>query len=101
MKRLKKETWYSKGGYETPVFIPATPNGELKKRLQKKIDETEMKIKVIEKTGNTMKRTLHKTSITDKTKCEDDECAVCLTGRKKGLCRKEGVTYEMKCKACS
>ena len=47
-------------------YIPATPNGELKKRLQKKIDETEMKIKVIEKTGNTMKRTLHKTSITDK-----------------------------------
>ena len=39
-KRLKKETWYKKGGYDTPIFITATPNRELKKRMQKKIDET-------------------------------------------------------------
>ena len=99
-KRLKKETWYKKGGYETPIFVTATPNGELKKRMQKKIDETDLKIKVIEKTGNTMRRALQKTSIREETQCEDKDCMVCLTGKKKGLCRKEGVTYEIKCEAC-
>ena len=101
MKRQKKETWYMKGGYETPIFIAATPNGELKKRMQKKIDESDMKIKVIEKTGSTMKRTLHKTSITERTQCADNECMICLTSKKKGLCRKEGVTYEIECKKCA
>ncbi|MCP4264419.1 MAG: hypothetical protein GY777_02390 [Candidatus Brocadiaceae bacterium] len=100
-KRQKKETWYMKGGYETPIFIAATPNGELKKRMQKKIDESDMKIKVIEKTGSTMKRTLHKTSITERTHCADNECMICLTSKKKGLCRKEGVTYEIECKKCA
>jgi len=100
MKRRKKENWYRKGGYETPIFIAATPNGKLKKRLQEKIDKTGMKIKVIEKTGNTMKRALQKTSIAEKKECEDNECMICLTSKKKGLCRKEGVTYEIICEEC-
>ena len=99
-KRTKKETWYQKGGYESTIFVPATPNGELRKRMQRKIDKTDIRIKVIEKTGNTMKRALHKTSITGKTECDDDECPVCMTSKKKGMCRKEGVTYEIVCCKC-
>ena len=99
-KRMKKETWYQKGGYESTIFIPATPQGELKKKMQRKIDQTELKIKVIEKTGNTLKRTLHKTSITEKAECNDEECPVCKTSKRKGLCRKEGVTYEIICDEC-
>ena len=60
MKRKNKETWYQKGGYESTIFITATPNGELlRKRMQRKIDQSDIKIKVIEKTGNTIKNTLH------------------------------------------
>ena len=47
-----------------------------------------------------MKRSLQKTSISDKKECEDEECKICKTSKVKGLCRKEGVTYEMVCKAC-
>ena len=101
MKRIKKENWYKKGGYETPIFIAATPNGELKKKLQKKIDESDLKIRVIEKTGSTMLRTLQKASITEERQCPDSECMVCLTSKKKGLCRKEGVTYEIRCEECN
>ena len=100
MKRVKKETWYTKGGYESTIFIPATPDGELRKRMQRKVDKTDMKIKVIEKTGNTLKRNLHKTSIAGKTECEDGKCLICATSKKKGMCRKEGVTYEMICCEC-
>ena len=92
MKRVKKETWYQKGGYESTIFVPATPGGALRRRMQKKIDETDMRIKVIEKTGNTLKRNLHKTSIAEKNECEDGKCLVCATGKRKGMCRKEGVT---------
>ena len=50
MKRVKKEEWFKKGGYESLIFVPATPKAELKKKLQRKVDETDIKIKVIEKT---------------------------------------------------
>ena len=100
MKRTKKETWYQKGGYESTIFIPTTPNGELRKRMQRKIDQSDIKIKVIEKTGNTIKNTLHKTSITEKTECSDEECPICTTSGKKGRCRKEGITYEIVCCKC-
>ena len=30
-KRDKKTQWYKKGGYDTVVFVPCTPNSELKK----------------------------------------------------------------------
>ena len=47
-----------------------------------------------------MKRALQKTSIAEKKECEDKECMICLTSKKKGLCRKEGVTYEIVCEEC-
>ena len=68
--------------------------------MQKKIDQSDIKIRIIEKTGNTIKRILHKTSITEKNGCSDEECPICTTSKKKGMCRKEGITYEMVCCKC-
>ena len=99
-KRIKKEEWYQKGGYESPIFIPATPRSELKKKLQRKVNETDIKLKIVEKTGWTLKRTLQKTSISKQKKCVDESCMICETSRKRGMCRKEGVTYEIVCKKC-
>ena len=36
----KKRTWYTKGGYETVLFVDATPNGELAKECQKILKES-------------------------------------------------------------
>ena len=99
-KILKKKNWFKKGGKESVIFIPATPKGELKKKMQKRVNETDMNIKVIEKTGCTLKRMLQKTSIAEKKECQDKECMLCKTGDKKRLCRKEGITYEIMCRAC-
>ena len=51
-KSKQKEDWFRKNEYyESPIFIPATPGGELKKELQKKVNESDIKIKIVEKTG--------------------------------------------------
>ena len=57
-KREKKKTWYAKGGYESVIFTPATPNSSLKKSYEKAIKETTLKIKVIEQSGTQLKRML-------------------------------------------
>ena len=56
MKRTKKEEWFKKGDYESVIFIPATPRAKLKKKMQERIDKTDLRIKVVEKTGNTLKK---------------------------------------------
>ena len=62
--------------------------------------KTDLRIKVVEKTGNTLKRDLQKASVSEKKECDDRECKIFETSKVKGLCRKEGVTYEIVCKAC-
>ena len=99
-KRIKKEEWFKKGEYESVIFIPATPKAKLKRKMQERIDKKDLRIKVVEKTGNTLKRNLQKASISEKKECDDKECKICETSKVKGLCRKEGVTYEIMCKAC-
>ena len=101
-KRTQKENWFRKTKYfERPKFIPATPGGELKSELQRKVNEAGIKLKIIEKTGYTLKRILQKTSITKEKECNDINCMICRTSDRKGLCRKEGVTYEIQCKECN
>ena len=97
-KRAKKENWYKKGGYESVVFIPATPNGELKKRMTEKIKNSRVKLKVVEKNNTTMKKLFQKARL-DRVPCADDSCNICKTDEKY-MCRQESVTYEIKCQGC-
>ena len=32
-KDLQSKTWYRKGGFDVPLFVPCTPGGELAKRM--------------------------------------------------------------------
>lgn len=100
-KRTKKETWYKKGGYETVMFIPATPKSELKKIYEKTIENSKVKVKVIEKRGQTLKDILQKSRPTEKRKCEEKEkCMVCKCNSK-SECRKDNVTYKITCEKCN
>ena len=65
MKRTKKEEWFKKGDYESVIFIPATPRAKLKKKMQERIDKTDLRIKVVEKTDNPLKRNLRKASVSE------------------------------------
>ena len=95
-KRKKKKTWYAKGGYESVIFAPATPNSSLKKNYEKAIKETPLKIKVVEQSGTQLKRILQTSNPFKKDTCDDDECMICKNGEKKN-CRRSEVKYHIKC----
>ena len=93
----KKRNWYRKGNYESVIFIPTTPRSELKKLLEEEIQETELRIKVVEKPGIKVKKILQKNDPFKRKECNLQECFICSTSRK-GNCRRTGVTYKITCK---
>ena len=81
------------------MFIPATQGSELKHRFERVINETEVKMKVIEQAGRTMKNMLVRSNPFKEKKCSDTEkCMVC-SGGEGGACRVNSVTYEITCNA--
>ena len=50
-KKNQVDNWYRKGGYESMMFVPATPGAELRKDLQEKMDTLGMQVKIVEKPG--------------------------------------------------
>ena len=97
-KRYKRENWYRRGNNDSVIFIPATPKGELKRRLMEKVQNVEIGLRIVEKNGTTMKSMFQRAKL-DKAPCADKSCLVCKKD-KKYICRQESVTYEMKCETC-
>ena len=98
-KRERKEGWFKTKGEESVIFIPATPKSELKTRIENKVKERKMKIRIVEKGGTQIKSLLQRSkqpSINNL--CQ---CLICKSGGKPGACRKEGAIYEIKCDECS
>ena len=93
----RKKNWFRRGNYESVMFVPATPDSELKRRIQDEIDVTNVKVKVIERMGTKIKRMLQKNNPFKRRQCNDDLCFVCST-TKRGRCRTTGVTYAVDCK---
>ena len=53
MEKTEKENrWYEKGGYETVMFVDATPNGELAAECKKALKSAEQKIKLLNDQDN-------------------------------------------------
>ena len=101
-RRAKKGEWFKGGeqGNETVIFVPATPGGELKRRYQEVIRAAKVKVGVSEVPGANLKKRLQKSDPFKERKCNDSEkCMVCGDG-KGGMCRRDGVTYEIMCKGC-
>ena len=99
-KHLKKKTWYKKGGDDSVIFVPATPNSALKKSLEKDVKDSGIKIKIVEKSGESIKRMLQRSDPFKVKTCNKDDCIVCQTGGK-GPCRTTNATYKIKCTECN
>ena len=56
----KRESWYRKGGFDTVIFVPATPGSQLKNRYVEEIEGAGFKIKVVEQSGVTLEWMLHR-----------------------------------------
>ena len=93
----KKRNWFKKGGYESAMFVPATPGSELRRLIEEEVESTSIKIRIVERAGVRVKRMLQKNDpFKDKT-CNEDNCFICSTTGE-GKCRKSGITYQICCK---
>jgi hypothetical protein len=98
-KVWKKENWYKENGDESVIFVPPTPGSELQRRYRREIKRQGFKVKVVEKSGATLKHMLQKSDPCRSPTCNRINCLVCRT-EGKGKCDREGVTYEIKCNGC-
>ena len=95
-----KQDWYKKNGkYDSVMFVEATPGSKLRKEVERIVRRHRVKIKVVERVGTTVKRTLQKSDPFSRRGCERHQCVVCDNGCDVD-CRTRGVVYELWCKEC-
>ena len=95
-KEREKNEWYKQGGFDSVIFIPSTPNEKLKRMYQNEIRKSGLRIKVVEKTGRTIKSRLQTSNPFKREGCARPNCFICTT-TKKGNCTSESITYRIKC----
>ncbi|PFX11602.1 hypothetical protein AWC38_SpisGene24595 [Stylophora pistillata] len=57
-RKKRRDNWFRKGGYETVIFVPATPGSQIKRWHMRKRKATEFQIKVFEQSATTLKAML-------------------------------------------
>ena len=77
------------------MFLPATPNSELKKLYVEEIEKRGIKIKIVEKSGTKIKNLFQRNSLLNEKQCDAD-CFICNTSAK-GNCMTSGIVYEIEC----
>ena len=95
-KEEKKKTWYKRGGFDSVLFIPTTPNGKLKRMYEETIRRSGIRMKVVERTGRTLKRQLQTSNPFKNSNCGRGNCFICTT-EGHGNCNTESITYKIEC----
>ena len=89
---------------ETVIFVPFTPEGQLKKSIQA-IDDLVMgnqkagRVKVVETLGNSFLNSLGNQAPWKSETCGRPKCLPCMS--KLGSCLKANVTYNITCQICA
>ena len=95
---------YPYNNLTAPIFVPATPTGELAKELRGIVEKESIegvKFRIVEMGGRSIKNQLQRSNPTRTKGCPNGDCLPCSEGRGKGgNCLKSNVTYEMECKLC-
>lgn len=93
-----KRQWYKNDKkHESVMFVQPTANSQLKKNIQQIARRSGLKIKVVEKAGQTVKKVLQRSNPFGKEFCSRTDCLVCKVG-KPGDCRTRGCVYQLMCK---
>ena len=102
-KEMQKYTWYRKGGYDVPFFVPHTPGGELARRMRPKEAENNqgrsVRFKIVEKGGRTLEQRLRRSDPWSGGNCGRVRCFPCMR-EGGGDCWAEGVAYSLWCLEC-
>ena len=93
----KRRNWYKQGGFDSVLFVPTTPKGKLKCMYENVIQRSGIRIKVVERTGRTLKSQLQTSDPFRQGNCERVNCFVCTTTGK-GNCETESITYKIECR---
>ena len=104
-KELKKKQWATKKGHIAPIFVPATPGGELAKEMREIADKEAkhgIHFNIMEIGGRTLRSEIQRSNPIASPGCNKDDCLGCKEGRGKGgKCHKNNVNYQIECKECS
>ena len=96
-KRLKKRTWFKNDGSDAVFFVSATPGSSLAEKCKVEFRRAGLKVKVVERSGTSVKKTLVKSNPFKKRGCNRDGCLVCrLDGDVD--CKAREVHYKISCK---
>ena len=95
----KRRNWYGKGGDETVMFVDATPGSALAKKFKNVLSTCGLKIRVVERTGESVKSLLTKSDPFRTKTCNTTSCVVCSTFPKIS-CKTRDAVYKITCKGC-
>ena len=103
-KMLAKAAWFRP--YDTVITVPYTPQSELAFKVRKVVQEEgkrlQLKVKVQEGAGVSLKRSLVSSDLTAGEPCRQGDCPLCLTGDGKGGLHhhRSGAVYSGVCRLC-
>ena len=104
LKKKKKHSWSTIGGYIAPIFVPPTPNGELAKKLREIAEheaEEGIHFKIVETGGRTIRGEVQQSNLTSSRGCNDPRCLACKDGPGEGgNYRRSNIEYQFECRLC-
>ena len=74
----------------------ATPNQELARECMEVLKKSELKVKVVEKSWQSIKKILSRSDPFKNNKCEKDNCKVCILGGNVN-CKMRELVYSISC----
>ena len=84
------------------LFVQPTVGSELKRKVQMSARRNDVKVKVIEKAGLTVKKALQRSDPYPKKKCGRGDCETCEFGMDgdapPGECKTRGCVYQLTCR---
>ena len=89
-------TLFTKGRFETVLFVYATPRSEQAKECREILKDAELKIKVVERSGKLLKRNLTRSDPFKPLNREIEEYRVCKANPTSN-CKTTDAIYEIKC----
>ena len=96
-KERKRKNWFRQNNdSEAVMFVDATPNEELAKRCRDTFKAHGLKVKVVERTARTIKRSLVRSNPFKQKGCQRLSCNVCKLGTQLN-CKSREVVYKISC----
>ena len=81
------------------LFVEATPDSEYRRKVEALVKKHELKIKVVERVGQTIKSMLQRSDPFQGNLCSREDCIICSRGLPIN-CRERGCVYQFSCLEC-